>query len=49
MPKMVLKMKLRCEYAAADEFIDKLPNKFDTMIGETECFIRRTKTTYLNS
>ncbi len=23
-----------CEYAAANEFIDKLPNKFETMIGE---------------
>ena len=23
-----------CRYAAADEFIEKLPNKFDTIIGE---------------
>ena len=23
-----------CKFAAADEFIEKLPNKFDTMIGE---------------
>ena len=23
-----------CKLAAADEFIEKLPNKFDTMVGE---------------
>ena len=23
-----------CKFAAADEFIEKLPNKFDTMVGE---------------
>ena len=26
-----------CEFAAASEFINKLPNKFDTMIGENGC------------
>ena len=28
------KIKKACEFAAADEFIDKLPQKFDTLIGE---------------
>ena len=28
------KIKKACEFAAADEFIDKLPHKFDTLIGE---------------
>ena len=28
------KIKKACEFAAADEFIDKLPRKFDTLIGE---------------
>ena len=23
-----------CKYAAADEFINKLPNKYDTLVGE---------------
>ena len=28
------KIKKACKFAAADEFIDKLPHKFDTLIGE---------------
>ena len=28
------KIKKACEFAAADEFINKLPHKFDTLIGE---------------
>ena len=28
------KIKKACEFAAADEFIDKLHTKFDTLIGE---------------
>ena len=28
------KIKKACKFAAADEFIDKLPQKFDTLIGE---------------
>ena len=27
-------IEIACRFAAADEFIDKLPNKYDTMIGE---------------
>ncbi len=27
-------LKLACEYAAADEFIEKLPNKYETLVGE---------------
>ncbi len=27
-------LKLACNYAAADEFIDKLPEKYETMVGE---------------
>ena len=27
-------IEIACKFAAADEFIDKLPNKYDTMIGE---------------
>lgn len=28
------KLKLACKYAAADEFIEKLPNKYETIVGE---------------
>ena len=27
-------LNLACKYAAADEFIEKLPNKYETIVGE---------------
>ena len=27
-------LKLACDYAAANEFIDKLPKKYETIVGE---------------